>query len=1003
MQRILLRARALPSFLVTVTLSFATGCFNSSSVTKPVVNPPPGGQGGSSIPLVPGDVTTYHGDYSRDGQNLAETILTRQNVTPNSFGKLGALSVDGLVYAQPLTLSNVKGTDGQLHNVVYIATEHDSVYAYDMDTLQPFWNPNAGPNDVTPPGAHSLLNDNSSCTSVTCRTVTTGEVIKTVPVGSVTAPNISPEIGITATPVIDPVDGVIYVTAMTAEQPGNCSGPVYYWRVHALSLTDGTEVGTPITIGAESGAINGGNPSCPGGGCYGSTLTNPTANAPSSSGGTPASGTVCTPEAGGVTAYAQTTLVPNSANGTVTFDALRQLSRSGLVLNGGILYVAFSSFNDQEPAHGWVFGYEQTDSSGDLNPNPLGPWASTADKSGDGNIWMAGGAPAVDSSGNLFFATGNGDGSYFSNSSFIDMADSVIKLGTNGYGTGALGIASMTTDIFTPYDYQTLALKDVDLGAGGVLLLPDQAGPYPHELIAGGKEGTIYVLNRDNMGGQPTAGATADVIGSSLIQELPHQIAGNTNSSGIFGTPSYYQGNYFVIAIADTLRSVPVQNGKLNWDLMSYSSVPLGTNVLNGGTTSAKQGLRGATASISANGQSNGIIWYLDASAYSYQWVNDTPSPPQTLSFGPPVLYAYSTDNVTTPIYSTNMNVDRDAPGCPITANGIPGSGAGCAVKYAVPTVSHGKVFVGSDTEVTVYGLLPSSSGTTPTEVTLTNFANQNLPATYGSLVTKTGPNICALGLTTDSSNVTATLDGQPIPVVASAPCSVTMATPDPAQGSHAMLEEGTKTRDLASYGSRFHIENGENGRSTDFTDVLGKTPAPALLTSDGRVAAVYAITTKPVEQFYDQAGEVNDAEVAKLSDNAHGTLDASNGHQVLPSEVEIQAGANTFVALMATGIPASSLPQGHLTRDALVKNHLPTDVQIGSVRYPVLAIRAMGPIDGNQGVTSIVIGPLKTPEQWGGLSVKLLGLAPVLDASTQKPFPTPSALLLVKAKGDEG
>ena len=502
---------------------------------------------------------------------MNETLLNRTSVNPVNFGKVGALPVDGLVYAQPLVLTGVQTPSGGTRDLVFVATENDSVFAFDINTLS-----------TTPVWQRTFLGDAlSPCPSAPCTTPT---------VLDVGAPNVTPQVGITATPVIDATHGVIYVTAMTKENGA------FYWRMHALNVATGAEMaGSPVLIDA----------AYPGKG-------------------------------NGV-----------SADGLIHFDAVRQLSRAGLVLSNGTVFVAFTSFNNQEPTHGWLYAYNATSLAN------VGVWMTTPN-SGDGTIWQSGGAPAVDSTGSLYFATGNGDPAY--NSGPADLADSIMRV-----TLGAQGLS--LADYFTPYNRLALATGDVDVGSGGVLVLPDQPGPYPHLLVGGGKQGTIYLLNRDNLGQfNAAAGATSD---SQIVQELVGDLPGGKNyGAGLYGTPSYYQGKIFMAAAGDYLRSIPLQNGQLNWSGMSRAN--------------ARVVIRGATASISANGTQDGIVWYLDASAYTYSWVSG--AYPPTLTNGPAVLYAYSTDNLSTPLYSSNM-VSADA--------------AGFAVKFAVPTIADGKVFVG--------------------------------------------------------------------------------------------------------------------------------------------------------------------------------------------------------------------------------------------------------------------------------------------------------------------
>jgi hypothetical protein len=565
----------------------AVGCDSNDNSTPTASSSTTSGSGGTTGGATgPVQVTTYHNDLMRDGQNQNETILTPTNVNSSTFGKIGALPADGLVYAQPLFMQSVLASDGDTHDLVFVATEHDSVYAYDANSLS-----------KTPVWQRHFLTD--TCIAVSATQV--GTCTTPTPI-QVNAPNVSPEVGITATPVIDTASGTMYVTAMSLENG------LYYWKLHALSIASGAEQpGSPIVIDSQYPGDGDGE---------------------------------------------------SAVDGLIYFSPINQLSRSGLVLYNGLVYIAFSSFNDNEPCHGWLFAYNAA------TLDPVSAYMSTPN-SGDGNIWMSGGAPAVDTNGNIYLATGNGDAT-FAAKGVVDLADSVLKLtfGADGFDL---------EDYFTPYNRQTLAENDVDLGSGGVLLLPDQVGAYPHMLVAGGKEGTIFLIDRDNMGKLNTAaGATSD---PQIIQELVNIVPGGKSyGNGIYGTMSYYNGNVYLVSAGDYLRSIPLTNGALDWANAQKSSVA--------------NTLRGATTSISANNNTDGIVWYLDASAYTYGFV--TGEMPPTLTNGPAILYAFNASNVASPIYASNK-VSTDA--------------AGDAVKFAVPTVAHGKVFVGTQTELSVYGL----------------------------------------------------------------------------------------------------------------------------------------------------------------------------------------------------------------------------------------------------------------------------------------------------------
>ena len=536
---------------------FITGC---GTHTTPI-----------TVTVPPGDVVTYHNDLARTGQYPYETVLNRTNVAPASFGKVASLPVDGVVYAQTLFAQGVVTAKGT-YDLLLVETEHDSVYAFDATGLS-----------KTPIWKRSFLGDGDlPCSGCT-----------TLSVADINAPNIYPEIGITATPVIDPSGQIIYILAATKEN-GN-----YFQKLHALDLKTGNELpGSPVAITATAA-----------GGGFGAN------------------------------------------NGVLTFDPHWQLSRAGLALSGGTLFFGFSSFDDQEGSHGWFLAYDAS------TLKQLNAFVTTPN-SGLGSIW--GGAPAIDDAGIVYFSTANADPNFLQTPG--DYGNSVMKLSSR----------LQVFDYFTPYDNRALDISDIDLGSGGVLLVPDQPGSGPVVpaplLIAGGKEGTVYVVNRDNMGHFNTdPNANSD---PQIIQEVRGIIPGDkSDGPGIYGTPSYFNNTVFTIAAGDYLRSWPIMNDQLEVSLMTKANeyIPL----------------RGATASISSNGAANGIIWFLNASAYTYH-ADGTP-----ITNGPSILMAYNTDDISAPLYRSDH---------------VPADAAGFAVKFAVPTVANGRVYVGTQTEVSVYG-----------------------------------------------------------------------------------------------------------------------------------------------------------------------------------------------------------------------------------------------------------------------------------------------------------
>ena len=354
------------------------------------------------------DVTTYHYDNARDGLNAAETILTPSNVNSTQFGKIGFDTVDGLVDAEPLYVANLT-VAGVLHNVLYVATENDSVYAFDADTGTQLWK-------TSVLGSGETTSDDRGCTQIT------------------------PQIGITSTPVIDRkqgTDGTLFTVGMTKDASGN-----YHQRLHALDLITGAEVsGSPTEISA----------SYPGSG-------------------------------------------DNSQNGNVVFDPAQYAERAALLLLNGNVYLAWTSHCDDQPYTGWIMAYSETTLKQtqvlDLTPNGEG-----------GSIWMAGDGLAADSSGNIYFLDANGTFDLgFDSGGFPTMGDfgnGMIKLSVNSSGTLAVA------DYFQPYNTDAESAADTDLGSGGEILLPDMTdstGNTQQLIVGAGKDGHIYLGNRNNLG-----------------------------------------------------------------------------------------------------------------------------------------------------------------------------------------------------------------------------------------------------------------------------------------------------------------------------------------------------------------------------------------------------------------------------------------------------------------------------------------------------------------------
>jgi hypothetical protein len=510
-------------------------------------------------------VLTAQYDNSRTGQNSNETKLTATNVNATQFGKVFSYPVDGHIYAQPLYVPNVQVPGLGPRNVVYVATQRDSVYAFDADfrTSTPLWKVSF----INPPLTTTVTNAETH------------------------SEDIVPEIGITGTPVIDPASGTLYVVAKTKEMGPPCSvaNPCYAQRLHALDIATGAEkAGSPVLIQA----------SVPGTG----------------------EGT--------------------DGTGRIAFNALRQNQRPGLLLYGGVVYVTWAGYSDVNPYHGWMIGYDAR------TLQMVAAFNATPDAWGAG-IWQSGGGPSVDANGNVYLVTGNGR---FNASppcpTCMDFGDSVLKLSTSG---GRLSVA----DYFTPYNQATLDVQNWDLSGGSPMLIPDQVGtPYPHLLVTGGKEGKLYLLNRDNMG---KFNAARDQIVQSLV----------ISQNAIYCSPAFWQNNVYVTSNWESLKQYKLSGGLL-------SSSPIAQ-------TSATFAYRGATPTISSNGSADGIVWILETG--------------QTRQGGPAILHAYDANDISRELYNSAQVGSRDR--------------AGPAVRFTIPTAANGRVYIGTQTELNAYGLLP--------------------------------------------------------------------------------------------------------------------------------------------------------------------------------------------------------------------------------------------------------------------------------------------------------
>ncbi len=488
-----------------------------------------------------------HNDFARDGANLTETNLSPATVNVTHFGKIFTRNVDGLVYAQPLYVNNVTIAT-KTQDVVFVVTEHNSVYAFDADNAAsnaPLWHVNLGP---SVPQA-----DVNNCSDLV------------------------PEVGISGTPTIDLNTGTLYVDAKTKETNGSV---VYFHRLHALDITTGQEkFGGPVVVTA---TVN-----------------------------------------------------------TITFNALHEHQRAGLLLLSNIVYIGFGSHCDWKPYNGWLFGYNAT------NLSQVFAFNTTPDNvNSEGAIWSGGMAPAVDTNANIYLMTGNGA---FNATNGTDYSQCFLKCSTtNGFAVA---------DWFSPFNEAVLSSNDRDVGTGGAVLLPGT-----HMLMGIGKNGTNYLLNQNHLGGISSNG----ISDTNILQEF------------LITTPVDRIGQSPAVWIGPSTEYIYVSAGNNNTLAYSFNGSTIQTSPL--ATSAAKQGSSPGGISISANSNSNGVVWVI-------------------YNIGGGLICAYNATNINSVLWSSTNNAGRDS------FSGF--------VKFVSPIIVDGKVFVPTTNAVVVYGAIaaPPASG----------------------------------------------------------------------------------------------------------------------------------------------------------------------------------------------------------------------------------------------------------------------------------------------------
>jgi hypothetical protein len=503
-------------------------------------------------PSARAQVLTAQYNNARTSATLHEKILTPANVNARTFGKLFSLTTDGDVFAQPLYVPTLAIPGLGRRNVIFAATEPDSVYAIALNS----------PHD-TPLWHTSFADPAHAITPLADR--------------DVQCPFITPEVGITPTPVIDLATKTIYVLARTKEQG------TFVQKLHALDITTGHErPDSPVVI---------------------------TASVPGTGDG--------------------------SINGKVSFDPQKENPRAALLLLNGVVYLTWGSSCDVAPYHGWVMAYDARTlhQRAVLNTSPDGD---------DAGIWQSDAAPSSDEAGNIYLATGNGNFNA-AQPNGRNYGDTLLKLHLDG--------PTLTLrDYFTPHNQKDLDAHDWDLGSQGPVLLGTQPGPHPHLLVIAGKEGKLYLLDRDQLG-KFHQGSDPSVLQTIKIKDA-------------YGAAATWNNNVYFTDRSDITRDFTLANGHL-----TEKSV------------TAPMPSPAATPIVSANGNTNAILWVASTKEWDETQINR-----------PAILHAYDPTNLARELYSSEQNPTRDR--------------GNNTVRFSIPTIADGHVILGTRDHLDIYGLL---------------------------------------------------------------------------------------------------------------------------------------------------------------------------------------------------------------------------------------------------------------------------------------------------------
>ncbi len=688
-------------------------------------------------------VVTYHNDNARTGQYLNETLLTPAGLNAGWFAKRYVLAVDGAVYAQPLYLSRVKIAGRGFHNVLFVATSHDSLYAFDADSesASPLWQV-------------SFLDAASGVTSVSAADV---------------GCSVIPELGITGTPVIDPVSGTIYAIAYTRE-----SGDQYVYRLHALDVTNGAErLGSPAAIQP------------PG------------------------------------------------------FVPLAQKQRAALLLSNGVVYSTWSGNCDMGTYHGWVMAQDASrlTLSGFFN-----------DSAGDrgSSFWNGGAGPAADAQGNIYVVSANGD--FDGDAALAHYDESVLRITQAPY--------LLAADQFTPYNKLALDTEDMDLGSSGALVLPDEAGSpaHPHLLFTSGKEGRMYLLDRDALGGVQTGSDSA------ALASLP-----DPGVHATFGSAAYFNGSIYIAPVNSPLLAFPVSGAAL-------ASTPRALSA-------SSNGYPGATPSLSANGSSDAMVWTITADNGGR-------------------LLAYDAGDLRV-LYDSNARASDQLPGY---------------AEFSVPTIADGKVFAATDNGVAIYGETASDA---PAVAAVTNAASYSADAiSPGAIISLFGSNLAAitasataLPLPMSIADTSVTINGVPAPLWYESPGQINAQVPweIPAGPGEVVV----RTRGAFSAAAQITVQPAAPGLFTDASvdssalNADGSGNSPQTPAAAGSVISVFFTGQGPVDAALDDGAAPSAGEAVSATSAMSATIGGA------PAQIQFAGLAPLYPGLAQMNLRVPALASG--------------------------------------------------------------------------------------------